>query len=178
MENKKQKLQNFIKNAIQEIKAGFNGCYYYRLGETANGVSIYYVIAAQERDAGNIVCGKIAVNCDDLQCDFEFDWYIPFWQDGCLLYDEDICEEQDAKKLAGEILHNFNFLKKGYVFKNGLTLERAQDKESARLCAVEWLEVTSEQRLSYYDMMNAYEYFEKIGRRFGLLKEFRENGFC
>lgn len=169
---KKESLQNFIKNAIKEIKAGFNGCYYCRLGETLNGVAIYYVIAA---DCENNICGKIAVNCDDLQSDFEFDWNIPFWPDGWLLFDEDICEEQDANRLAANILKEFRTLKNCYIFKDGLTLTKARDKESARQCAADWQTVTNCQNLSYCDIVNACEYFEKIGRRFGLLKEFKQN---
>ena len=28
------------------------------------------------------LCGKIAVNIDDLQCDYDVDWEMPHWEDG------------------------------------------------------------------------------------------------
>lgn len=35
------------------------------------------------------LCGKIAVNVDDLQCDYNFDWYMPYSEDGDV-YDTDM----------------------------------------------------------------------------------------
>ena len=51
-------------------------------------------------------------------------------------------------------------------------------KIEAREQAIDWQIETSEQNLSYGELADAQEYFEKQGRRYGLLQEFRENGIC
>lgn len=51
-------------------------------------------------------------------------------------------------------------------------------KARARDKAVEWQLETSEMSLSYEGLMIASNYFEKLGKRYGLLTEFRENGIC
>ena len=51
-------------------------------------------------------------------------------------------------------------------------------KEQVRQEAIDWQIETSEQNLSYGELAEAGEYFEKLGRRYGLLQEFRENAIC
>ena len=53
-----------------------------------------------------------------------------------------------------------------------------QLKSEAREQAIDWQIETSEQNLSYGELAEAGEYFEKLGRRYGLLQEFRENRIC
>jgi len=48
-------------------------------------------------------------------------------------------------------------------------------KEKARQIAIEWQMQASEQNYSYGELADYGEYFRKIGKRYGLLKEFREN---
>lgn len=36
------------------------------------------------------LCSKLAVNIDDLQCDYEIDWYMPYYEDG------DVCDTEMA----------------------------------------------------------------------------------
>ena len=50
-------------------------------------------------------------------------------------------------------------------------------KEMARQEAIDWQNGLRDNR-DYEEMQEAAEYFEKLGRRYGLLKEFRENGIC
>jgi hypothetical protein len=52
----------------------------------------------------------------------------------------------------------------------------AQRKESARQEAIDWQLEASEQNLSYGELAEAGDHFYKIGKRFGLIREFRENG--
>jgi hypothetical protein len=47
-------------------------------------------------------------------------------------------------------------------------------KEETRQKAIKWQQ--NNQNLSYYDLMIAGDYFEKLGKKYGLLKEFKENG--
>lgn len=49
-------------------------------------------------------------------------------------------------------------------------------KEQARQEAIEWQHEFAEHNYSYYDLYEFGNYFYKQGKRYGLLKEFRENG--
>ena len=50
-------------------------------------------------------------------------------------------------------------------------------KEKARQEAIEWqLSLSDFGNYSYLELSNWYEHFYQLGKRYGLLKEFRENG--
>lgn len=51
-------------------------------------------------------------------------------------------------------------------------------KEAARQEAIDWQIEAAELNLSYEGLAIATAHFEKLGRRHGLLREFRENGIC
>lgn len=51
-------------------------------------------------------------------------------------------------------------------------------KECIRAEAIDWQQTSQERNLSYDELLEAANYFEKAGRRYGLLTEFRENGIC
>lgn len=42
--------------------------------------------------------------------------------------------------------------------------------------AIEWQREASEKCLSYSELYEAGEYFTKLAKRYGLIKEFKENG--
>lgn len=48
-------------------------------------------------------------------------------------------------------------------------------KEKARNEAIEWSSNFGEHNYSYSELDDFSEHFEKLGRRYGLLREFREN---
>ena len=50
-----------------------------------------------------------------------------------------------------------------------------KQKEAARQKAIDWQYEASEQSLSYRELAEIGNYFYKLGKRFGLLREFREN---
>lgn len=50
-----------------------------------------------------------------------------------------------------------------------------QLKEHARNIAIDWQQINSEQNMSYAELAAAGNYFKKLGKRFGLLREFRKN---
>lgn len=54
----------------------------------------------------------------------------------------------------------------------------ASNKAVARQEAIDWQNNPFRDSRSYKDMQEAAEHFEKLGRRYGLLKEFRVNGIC
>ena len=51
-----------------------------------------------------------------------------------------------------------------------------QLKARARQTAIDWQRLASETAQSYEQLATASAYFSMIGKRYGLLKEFRENG--
>ena len=51
-------------------------------------------------------------------------------------------------------------------------------KNRAREKAVMWQLENCDKCLSYGELADWCEYFTKLGKRYGLLKEFRENGIC
>lgn len=52
----------------------------------------------------------------------------------------------------------------------------AENKERARDIAIEWSHIAAEQgNLSYSELAEAGDYFYRLGKRYGLLREFREN---
>ena len=53
-----------------------------------------------------------------------------------------------------------------------------QRQSQAREKAIEWQCDFSNSSYSYLELVEYQNYFEKLGRRYGLLKEFRENGIC
>lgn len=54
----------------------------------------------------------------------------------------------------------------------------ARMKRRARNTAIYWQEKFSEKSMSYEELAKAQSHFEKLGKRYGLLAEFRENGIC
>lgn len=51
-------------------------------------------------------------------------------------------------------------------------------KASAHDLAVEWSYLVGETNLSYQELTYVSDFFVKVGKRYGLLTEFRENGIC
>lgn len=49
-----------------------------------------------------------------------------------------------------------------------------EKKEQARLEAIEWQKEQAEKSLTYGELAYLQEYFTRLGKRFGLVKEFRE----
>ena len=51
-------------------------------------------------------------------------------------------------------------------------------KEMARREAIDWQNDLCNHKYSYGELAEFGYYCEKLGKRYGLLKEFRENGIC
>ena len=51
-------------------------------------------------------------------------------------------------------------------------------KERIREQAINWQNKSGDYDYSYYNIYVICNYFEKQGRRYGLLREFHENGIC
>lgn len=50
-----------------------------------------------------------------------------------------------------------------------------EQKERARQIAIDWQLEAGEHSISYGELAAAGDYFNRLGRRFGLLREFGEN---
>ena len=53
-----------------------------------------------------------------------------------------------------------------------------ENKERVRNEAIEWQLSFADHDYSWGELLVFQTRFEKLGRRYGLLKEFRENGIC
>lgn len=51
-------------------------------------------------------------------------------------------------------------------------------KEEAQQEAIKYQSWCSESNLSYSELSEYQKYFEKLGKKFGLTDEFKENGIC
>ena len=51
-------------------------------------------------------------------------------------------------------------------------------KEAARQAAIEWQLTSGDEPISYTELAEVCQRFYTLGKRYGLLKEFRENGIC
>lgn len=51
-----------------------------------------------------------------------------------------------------------------------------KNKEEVRQFAIDWQADFSNQNYSYLDLVVFQDMFSRLGRRYGLLREFRENG--
>lgn len=92
--------RDFERAAHNMYQLKTDGTWHYKIG-TYNGKEVAIVIgwsdAYNKGDAkyqieqfGNVwtLCAKIAINIDDLQCDYDYDWYMPQYADGDV-YDTD-----------------------------------------------------------------------------------------
>jgi len=84
-----------FKNGIKQMTNNYiDGVVYYPLGKTDDGKTIALVLGYEDGyndgedyqvkcgDTLLTLCGKVAINIDDLQCDYDFDWYMPSNKDG------------------------------------------------------------------------------------------------
>lgn len=56
--------------------------------------------------------------------------------------------------------------------------EYQKKKLALRNEAIDWAYANSEEDTSYAELADRQSYFLRLGRRYGLLEEFRENGIC
>lgn len=54
----------------------------------------------------------------------------------------------------------------------------SEKKNALRNFAIDWQHFASETDYSYSDLFEWQNFFETYGKKYGLLREFRENGIC
>lgn len=57
-----------------------------------------------------------------------------------------------------------------------IPVNKVKTKAEAREIATNWQHKFSQRRMSYSELANDQQYFETLGKKFGLKKEFKENG--
>lgn len=105
-------IKDFEKGIDDMRNAYIDGVVYFPIDKTDDGKTIALVLGWQEGynkgetyqttmgDTTLTLCGKIAVNIDDLQCDYDFDWYMPWGENGDV-YDTNMAlSENHAEDLA------------------------------------------------------------------------------
>lgn len=121
-----------FKNAIDTMLNGYiDGVSYITLDKTNDGKAIAIVIGWQDgyddgekwqvKYGDNLIftlCAKVAINIDDLQCDYNFDWYMPSTKDGDI-YDTDSALTGDYKHdldgLLDQAKEMIKLIKKGVL---------------------------------------------------------------
>lgn len=168
-------LAKSIENDVKYFAKGGEGCSYYKLGTTVNGTMLYYVMGFQnddidEQDKNNyimssdgnaLLLGKIAVNCDDLQSDFDIDWNMPYSNvDGEVYWTQDEFHKNgdDYLRMAKGIANQFKKLQRleidddGAVNDAGLNESNRSNKK----------QISSKRKLNEEVSDEAYEVAEKI----------------
>jgi len=125
-------LADFIEKAIGSLKDGYEGCYFYEL---ENG--LHYVMALMDssefddsdkimRDKdGWAIVGKIAMNTSDLQSDFDWDWTMPYYEDGDVYDTETTFDENELPgEIANRVIADLNHLKNLEIDENGKILSK------------------------------------------------------
>ena len=77
-----KELAKFIEEAVTNLRNGGEGTWYKQLGG-----KLYCVIGNYD---DNTVLGKIAVNSDDLQADYDWDWTMPYYEDKGDVWDTEV----------------------------------------------------------------------------------------
>ena len=135
------KLVKFMKDAYADLTNKGEGTWYHKLGN-----NLYYVMAAagdpNNYDAedvelfatskdGYIIMGKIAVNIDDLQSDYDFDWFMPYEEGGDVWDTEsEFYKEEDFSKRASEIMSEYEKMKDLEIDEEGIIIKSEKVEES------------------------------------------------
>lgn len=61
---------------------------------------------------------------------------------------------------------------------NGNRKSREGKKEVLRAFAIDWQNYFDNNAITYAELANWQDFFNELGKRYGLLTEFRENGIC
>ena len=74
--------------------------------------------------------------------------------------------------------HPMGFYINKKLFKEVCEMTYKEQKQKAREEAIEWQRDFENHNYDWLELANLGNYFTKLGKRYGLLKEFRENGIC
>lgn len=111
--------KKLFKDAIKARKDFIDGVTYIPVRHLKDGRDLCLVFGYEQGYARGdadyqvddyTLCAKLAVNIDDLQCDYDIDWYMPWDKDGNI-YDTDMsvtkdCSSADWYNEAADIIAN------------------------------------------------------------------------
>ena len=111
-----KELAKFIEEAVTNLRNGGEGTWYKQLGG-----KLYCVIGNYD---DNTVLGKIAVNSDDLQADYDWDWTMPYYEDSGDVWDTEVeISDNDWEMYAQDFLTQYEELSKINIASDGRILE-------------------------------------------------------
>ena len=121
---------NFLKKAYEGLSENPTGTYYFDLGLPSG---LHVVVGEYDGD----ICTKIAFNCDDLQCDYDYDWEMPTYKDGEVAFVEDTLNAntdfvKEAEYLIGEANAMDKEIANGNLLAEGLYRYADNTKEVAK----------------------------------------------
>lgn len=121
-EEEVKEVAKFLKNAVKDLKEDCDATWYYDLGE--KGLNL--VVGCLEGEEG-IFC-KIALNCDDLQCDYDIDWNMPYDEKGEVYDTEMQIDEDNLESVAQTMLNEFKELKEYDFEDDGKIIEEDEEE--------------------------------------------------
>lgn len=112
-----------FKNSVEWVKKNHDGCSHIRVAETKQGdlclVFGWGVIEEYNEGIYHVekqgVLMKLAVNVDDLQCDFDYDWEMPFDEKGNVWDTMTTAEETTLDWIEKEAVEIVKALNEGKV---------------------------------------------------------------
>lgn len=142
----KEELIKDVEGAIDELKSGYEGTYFFNLGD--NGLHLVMSLIDLEKvgyDASDVerrtvftdkdgtkygIGTKVAVNVDDLQSDYDFDWYMPSDSTG-EVYDTEFnyADGDTAEDIVDAALESYESLKDFEFDEDGVVIEDQDDEE-------------------------------------------------
>lgn len=123
----KGQLVDFIKKSVEDLKSGGIGTHFFDLGLPNQ---LHLVIGV---DGEGDTCAKLAVNIDDLQYDYDWDWYRPYDREtgevcDCEIYD---ITEMTPDEIADESLRMLDSVKDLDIDEDGAIIEHEEVVEEA-----------------------------------------------
>lgn len=111
-----KELAKFIEEAVTNLRNGGEGTWYKQLGG-----KLYCVIGNYD---DNTVLGKIAVNSDDMQSDYDWDWTMPYYEDKGDVWDTEVeISDNNWEMYAQDFLTQYEELSKIHIASDGRILE-------------------------------------------------------
>ena len=110
-----KELAKFIEEAVTNLRNGGEGTWYKQLGG-----KLYCVIGNYD----DTVLGKIAVNSDDMQADYDWDWTMPYHEDSGDVWDTEVeISDNNWEMYAQDFLTQYEELSKIHIASDGRILE-------------------------------------------------------
>lgn len=147
----RNKLADFIKKAVEDLKISdaYNEIaptWFFDMG-APNG--LHLVIGydnadnydaedlehlALDKSGKYVVCAKLAVNVDDMQDDFDWDWYMPYDNETGDAWDTEmaVAKEEDYDVLAQDFINEFDKIKDLDIDEDGAIIEHEEVVEESK----------------------------------------------